>query len=328
MNLSDRKIAEKTVAGKTSRKNAVDVVNWFSSSADGHQTLSDMMDRDSYLMEEEIPSELVISPITSDRLLNTIQKQIRRKKLMRHVLQVAAIVLPFVLLVSVGVYLNRQVDLFNTSDYAEVYIPKGESGSRILFQDGSEVYLNADTRLRYPKKFGLKKRKVYLQGEAYFNVASNSNRPFFVHTENSYVKVLGTSFNVKAYDTDPEISVVLDEGKVTFNAGNTEYAIRSGHEIVYNRLTSATSVNSLPTSSVKSLWKQDIIYLKDTPLAEVIATLERKYDVKFQVENPAVYNYTYTLVTKHQMVDSVLLELEKITPVKFNRNAKIIHVTL
>ncbi|MDD3787378.1 MAG: FecR domain-containing protein [Petrimonas sp.] len=325
MNTSDKKILQKVIEGTSSPENARCVAEWFSSSIEGQQTLSDMMDKDAYLMEENRLKEINLSPVKSKMMFAGIDKSIRRKRLIRSSWRVAAVLLPFVVLIGIGFYLNKQVDLFGKSAYTEIYIPKGESRTRIVFQDGSEVYLNADTRLRYPKKFGMQKRHVYLQGEAYFNVASNKNRPFFVHTDETFVKVLGTSFNVKAYDDDNNIYVTLDEGKVTFNTALTQYAILSGHEIVYDKKSRESFVHRLPESTVMSLWKEDVIYLRDTPLFDVLQMLERRYDVVFEVNNQRVYNYSYTLTTHQTSVEGVLRELEKIAPVKFReQDGKII----
>ena len=109
----------------------------------------------------------------------------------------AAVFIPIALIIGLFIRINSQVDLLADDGYDEVYVPNGER-MQVLFQDGSKVHLNSGSRIRYPKKFGLSERKVYLEGEAWFEVAKNKNRPFIVDLSYMDIKVLGTTFDVKA----------------------------------------------------------------------------------------------------------------------------------
>ena len=327
MNLSDKKILQKVINGTSSRENAKYVVDWFSSTIEGHQTLSDMMDRDAYLMEEDLLNTKKISPIQSDIVFKNIQKKIRRDRITRVSIMAAAMIVPLILVIGFAFYTNSRVDLLGRTPYAEIYVPKGEK-ARILFQDGSEAYLNSDTKIRYPRKFGLTKRNVYLEGEAYFNVSHNKYRPFIVHTGNTHVKVLGTSFNVNAYVNDEKIYVVLDEGKIEFNTFTEHYAIYPGQQFIYNKRSGEYFVHHLSKSTNVSLWKENIVYLNDTPLFYVLQILERRYDVSFTVRDPDAFTYSYTLTTKQTSIDEILQELEKISPVRFLRQKDTIEVSV
>jgi ferric-dicitrate binding protein FerR (iron transport regulator) len=240
---------------------------------------------------------------------------------------VAAVVIPLVLLFGWIVLSNPDAQIFGNPTYAEIYVPRGDN-ARIFFQDGTQVYLNADTKIRYPKKFGLFKRKVSLSGEAYFIVSPNKHRPFIVNTGSADVRVLGTSFNVKAYNDDEQIKVVLDEGKITFDTPTNRYKVAPGQQIVYDKTAGACTIQNLPQSSDISLWKYQITYLNDTPLSEVIRTLERKYDVSFHIKDPEALKYTYTLTTRQTSLEEILSELQKIAPVKFRKKGTEIEVSL
>jgi len=327
MNLSEKKEIKKVIDGKSSAKNARRVVDWFSSTIEGQQFLSDIIDYDIYLGEEEFAGQKRISPIQSEIIFSKIDKEIRQKQFVRIARLVAAIVIPFIILVGFGIYLNSQVDLFGKSSYAEIYIPKGEN-ARILFQDGSEAYLNADTKIRYPKKFGLTKRQVYVEGEAYFNVTPAKRRPFIVHAGNVAVKVLGTSFNVKAYEDEDKIEVVLDEGKIEFRTSGNQYALLPGQQLVYHKLNGESVVRNLSKSTNLSLWKNNIFYFHDTPLEEVLRMLERRYDISFEIKDEKALRYSYTITTRQTTITDILGELEKIAPVKFTFQKDKILVTL
>jgi ferric-dicitrate binding protein FerR (iron transport regulator) len=229
---------------------------------------------------------------------------------------VVAVLLPILLLSGLGFYLNRQTDLFSGTTYSEVYVPKGED-ARIFFQDGTEVFLNADTKIRYPNRFGLRKREIYLEGEAYFNVASNRSRPFVVHAQHTETEVVGTSFNVRAYGNSNTIEVVLDEGRTAFHVHQNSYPMLPGQKIEYDKSTGRITLRNLINPSNASLWKKNVLHFYDTPLAEVIKELERRFDVQFHVQDAAALNYSYTLTTKQPGIENVLKELQKISPVKF-----------
>lgn len=327
MSLSGKDTIKKVIDGTSSKENARCVVDWFSSTIEGQQFLSDMIDRDIYLMEEEFAGQKTISSLQSEIILSKINKEIRRKQLVRISFRVAAVVIPFVIFLGFGLYLNFQVDLFGKSPYAEIYIPRGES-ARILFQDGSQAYLNADTKIRYPQKFGLTKRQVYVDGEAYFNVSPAKKRPFIVHAGNTSVKVLGTSFNVKAYNNEEKIEVVLDEGKIEFRTSGNRYSLSPGQLVVYHKTNGESVVWNLSKSTNLSLWKNNIIYFHDTPLTEVLRMLERRYGVSFEVKDQKALEYSYTITTHQTTITDILSELQKIAPVKFTSRGSRVEVTV
>ena len=325
MQLSDRNIIHRVIAESASKEEAVEVIDWFSSSVEGQQCLSDMLDRDAYLMENEPDLGKSFTPIESDQLFKKIDRAIYQNRFRKNLLRIAAVLLPLLLISGLGFYLNRQTDIFSQATFSEVYVPKGED-ARIFFQDGTEVFLNADTRIRYPNKFGLRKREIYLDGEAYFNVTSDRKRPFVVRAQHTETEVLGTSFNVRAYANSNMIEVVLDVGRTSFHVHQNSYPMLPGQKIEYDKLTGRTTLRNLINPSNASLWKKNILHFYDTPLAEVIKVLERKFDVEFQIEAQEALNYSYTLTTKQPGIEEVLKELQKISPVKFVIKRDVISV--
>ncbi len=316
MQSSDKNIINRVIAESASREEAVEVVDWFSSTVEGQQCLSDMLDRDAYLMENDPDLGKSFTPLQSDLLYKRIDRNIYQNRFRKNLFKVAAVLLPILLFSGLGFYLNRQTDLFSGTTYSEVYVPKGED-ARIFFQDGTEVFLNADTKIRYPNRFGLRKREIYLEGEAYFNVASNRSRPFVVHAQHTETEVVGTSFNVRAYGNSNTIEVVLDEGRTAFHVHQNSYPMLPGQKIEYDKSTGRITLRNLINPSNASLWKKNVLHFYDTPLAEVIKELERRFDVQFHVQDAAALNYSYTLTTKQPGIENVLKELQKISPVKF-----------
>ncbi|MFA6701782.1 MAG: FecR domain-containing protein [Dysgonamonadaceae bacterium] len=327
MESTNKEIINKVLSDTASKNEAKEVLDWFASSIEGQKCLSDMIDRDAYLLESEIED---LHPISSDhsselyyKIINTINNRHNRRLLF----SIAAVVFPLIFIIGIGLNLINRYDLFDKAEYKELYIPKGEV-AHIFFQDGTEVFINADSRIRYPEKFRLKDRIVYLEGEAYFKVTSNKHYPFIVQAGNTKVNVLGTSFNVNAYDDTEFISVVLDDGKVVFDTPVNKYGLHPGQHLVYNKESGKTSIQNLSKSTNYSLWKDRILYLNDTSLRDVVRLLERRYDVEFIVKDANALLYTYTLITRQETVEGVLNELQKISPVNFSIHDKQIIVSL
>ena len=318
---------KKVIAENASKQEARDVVEWFSGSIEGQQALSDMIDRDAYLMEGDPHTGRSFTPLQSDLLFSNIERKIRLRQIRKQALHIAAVLLPLLLITGFGFYINSRTSLFEGTTYTELYVPKGED-ARIFFQDGTEVFLNADTHIRYPERFGLLRREVWLDGEAYFNVKENKRRSFKVHSQNTTVEVLGTSFNVNSYRESDKIRVTLDEGIVAFRTRHNGYTLSPGQQAEYDKITGQLVVTNLMHPSNLSLWKNNVLYFYDSPLAEVISVLERRYNVEFNLLTPEALNYSYTLTTRHQSLDSVLIEMQKIAPVRFTLRENGIDVSL
>lgn len=317
MHKSDKKSIENVISGVSTKEEAREVAYWFSSSVEGQQCLSDMLDKDAFLMEEELNDPRnTISSYRSDVLLTKINRQISRKKTIRLALGVAAILLPLVLMTGFMLRLGSRYDLFDNGHYAEIYVPKGEK-MQLLFQDGSRAYLNSDTRVRYPEKFALLNREIFLEGEAYFQVAANKKRPFVINTGETSVKVLGTSFNVNAYKDNREIRVVLDEGEIIFAVRNNEYKLNPGQKFIYDTENKQLNLVNVRDSGEESLWKSNYIRLDDTPLEETLKVLDRKFDIPFKVLDKQALAYSFNLLTEDKSLNYILNELEKIAPIKF-----------
>lgn len=319
MNRPTDKQIEEVLAGIASPEDAKYVAEWFATE-EGSDYLEAAMTQDSELIKNEFADLYVDHDIPSKKILEQIRKNIRIKKLKRVCFRVAAVLIPVVLIVGLYIQLNSKVDLFGTSEYEEVVVDKGER-IQIMFQDGTKVYINSDSKLRYPKKFALNTREVYLEGEAYFVVAKNKNRPFIVNLSGPAIHVLGTSFNVQDYPENKDIVVCLDEGNINLTLPTEKkYPVQPGERLVYNKDNQQCTISKMSDMQRLSMWKQNVIVFKDTPLPEVIKILNRWYNVEFKVEDENVLKYVYTLTSDNTLLEKVLMDLEKIAPVKFEYN--------
>ncbi len=166
--------------------------------------------------------------------------------------------------------------------FVEKVNPKGQKSSFTL-PDGSTVKLNADSRLIFPNTFSAHMREVTLEGEAFFEVTENPDRPFIVKTSQLHTRVLGTSFNVRAYRGENRYEVALLTGKVriTDQADTSAAMILSPNELaVYNHTDKNISKTRFDPE-VKLAWKNNTIYFDNSDFTEIIKTLERWYGVDF-----------------------------------------------
>ena len=214
----DESVIDKVLDNKAAPGEARKVAGWFVTE-EGRKYLSGRLDREMEELAEEMPEDVRLPSIPGMKMKQRFMSEIKRERGRRSVgrkwMWVAAVLLPFVFLSVSLLFLVNRTGIFSETEYAEISVPYGEQ-MRVILQDGSIVHLNSDSRLRYPKQFGLFNRTVELWGEGYFNVARDENRPFKVDLQGVEVRVTGTRFNVKAYAAEPNIWVTLDEGGILF----------------------------------------------------------------------------------------------------------------
>ena len=286
---------------------------------EGQAYFSERMDREREEIQEGHEEEFIGRTISSEEMLERLMHQLRRQQTRRIVWRVAAILIPFILILSLFLMVNSRVDLFATSQFDEVYVPKGET-LQVMFQDGSKVYLNSDSHIRYPRSFGLGSRRVELQGEGFFQVAKANGRPFIVALKQMDVRVLGTTFDVKDYPEDANFSVALETGSVELSGKQfNTFLIKPGEKAVFDRASGHYRIYRPEEVSKESIWKQRVLIFDNTSLSDAIEILGRKYDVKFNVTDKRAFNYHYTLQTNYKDLSLILDELELIAPVKFHQ---------
>ena len=313
MNIPTEKQIQEVLAGTSTPEVARIVAAWFATD-EGAAYLAKSMDRDAVQIKQGFEELYVNHEIPSEEMFARIRRNIRQKRIP---FRVAAVLIPFVLLMGLFVQVNTRVDLLGDSGYEEIYVPKGER-LQMMFQDGTRAYINSDSRLKYPKKFALSSREVYLEGEAYFVVSKNSHRPFIVNLNGPAVHVLGTSFDVQAYPENKDITVCLDEGRVNLTlASDKKYPLKPGEKLVYNKESERCTITRHADIHLSSLWKKNVIAFKDAPLSEVIKVLNRWYDVNFKIENQSAWDVYFTITSENTLLEKVLQDLEKIAPLRF-----------
>ncbi len=310
---------DKVLNGHATAEETAQTLAWFSTD-EGSRFLSEKIDKDLTDFENLSCDIFFSHPIPSDEMRNEILKRIanKRKKIRAfHLWRAAAIFIPIILLISCGLYVNRYVDIFGRSVEQVIEAKRGEK-LKFIFQDGSRVAVNSDTRLRFPTRFGLKKRMVHLEGEAYFDVVEMENRPFIIQLENAEIEVLGTAFNVNAYPEEDSIRITLDEGSIAFHntLTNSQTLLKPGQTLAFNKQTGESRLYS---QNNVATWVNNQIIFQNTPLNDIVLLLERTYDVTFHVQNPDAYEYAFTFTSNPNVqLENILNDFERVSSLKFN----------
>jgi ferric-dicitrate binding protein FerR (iron transport regulator) len=158
----------------------------------------------------------------------------------------------------------------------------------LLLPDSTQVWLNASSTLEFPERFGTDKREVTLSGEAYFDVRHSEREPFIIHTGKIATTVLGTSFNIKAYPDRQHIIVSVSTGKVRVSYNNVQLAtLVKGQQVKVNSRLNTVEEKKIAPAEVAA-WQQGNMSYEDETFEDVIADLERLYNVKIRINNDAI----------------------------------------
>lgn len=208
--------------------------------------------------------------------------------------------------------------------YQEITSPLGMK-SEISLPDGSKVWLNSGSKLKYPVEFGSKTREIYLTGEAFFKVHSDKQHPFVVSIKNLQVIATGTAFNVEAYIADSITAVTLLEGKVDIQIGKTKSEkITPNQRLVFNSRTSKYAVN-MTDAQYWCTWKDGILAFRDEPLENVFKRIGRTYNVDIVVKDKKVGHQPYRATFEGESLEEILRLLKLSAPIKYKRSGREQH---
>lgn len=201
----------------------------------------------------------------------------------------------------------------STIEYNRIVIPRGGE-YQLTLADGTKVWLNSDSRLEFPAAFTGEERKVRLSGEAYFQVKPDKLRPFRVEVNTMQVVVLGTSFNINAYNE--EMKTTLVEGAVKVNVGGVYYSLSPGYEA---NVRHGKVVVEKADVYAQTAWKDGKFVFREKRLEDVLTILGRWYDVNIFYQNAAVKDLHFTgNVQRHATIGEVLKFLERTNLIRFS----------
>lgn len=257
--------------GKVTSEEKKDIKQWIAES-DEH--------RDQLFKERMIFDAMIVS----GKIPNSQSEPVKRKPLLRVFVELSKIAAVVVVMLIAGIYFYTQkMNEINLATNT-IIVPVGQRAN-IQLPDGTNVWLNARTQMSYPAYFTGAKREIELNGEAYFEVSHDSEKPFVVHTKSFEVKVLGTKFNVKAYNDAEDFTTALMEGSVevtnTMNKNNT-IRLLPDQKVDYRE-------GRLFRSSIEDYdiyrWREGLMCFKDIQFIDLIRQFENSYGVCIIIEN-------------------------------------------
>ncbi len=201
---------------------------------------------------------------------------------------------------------------------------------RITLEDGTQVWLNAESQLSYPDTFRTNERRVILKGEAYFQVAKNEEKPFYVESGGQLIRVYGTEFNIHSYPEEPEIYTTLVSGSVALqpSRGNSgELFLTPGHQAVFVKSDSSAYVRTVNTDVVTS-WRKGMFVFEEQNLGQIMCTLSRWYDFEYEFTDNVLSETVFMgSVPRYGDFNEVLQILEKSGGLKFRINNRTVIVS-
>jgi ferric-dicitrate binding protein FerR (iron transport regulator) len=231
--------------------------------------------------------------------------------------RIAAVLIIPLLLVSVYLYLNPGNYFSSSHQHQSVREISTKPGTRtkVELADGTIVWLNDGTTLRYPESFEGKTREVYLDGEAYFEVKSNPKRPFVVENPMMTTVVTGTHFNLNAYSADNYFEATLLEGKINLRKQNQNVEMKPGEQIQYNTHTEKI-VRKTVVPEDAAAWVDGKLIFNDERLEIVIKKLSRWYNVDIILADPELAGYPLKGTIHDEKLDQTLKLISLALPVK------------
>lgn len=231
----------------------------------------------------------------------------------------AVLVLGMILSLS-GIYISRMAGMER--------VVAGNEAVEVVLEDGTEVIVNRNSSLRYRRKFNQEERKVYLSGEAWFDVTRDTTLPFVIDAGAALVEVLGTSFNVNAYKENPTVEITVESGLVALSSKEDQkdlIVMKAGSGGSYNK--DQKELKLIPTSDPNSIsWFTRELYFESSTLRELAAVVSRVYDVEILIMNEELASCPITVTFRDQSLEAILNVLKLTLDLQLTQDGKKIRL--
>lgn len=277
--------------------------------------------------DAEVAFNHFVSPtFSADKLLQDINRKdsdIKKTKVWkRYFPLIAAATLLFIF--------STAFFLYYTNNQASEYytLLTDEHKSDFTMEDGTVVILNKNSRLSYSDKFGKNTRDVKLEGEAYFEVAKEPDKPFQVEMNGASIIVLGTHFNVKADADSDDITATLVEGSIRFEGAEQKIVMTPNQQLTFNRSTKKVDVKHVDTDLYTS-WKDGLLKYKSILLAELVEELKNVYQVQIQIDDEELLKSTVTVsgtFSREQSIEQILKVISRSLPIRWTNSNGVYYI--
>ena len=234
---------------------------------------------------------------------------------------VAAIAAIFILINITGILPPHTPGNSGESALLTLHTNIGET-TELRLPDGSKVWLNQSSNVRYPETFTGNTREIYLEGEAFFDIAPNADKPFIIHAGNTQTRVVGTSFGIRAVKESDEVTVTVSTGIINFSAeGKPDHIeLRQGEQGICNTEKQILEKNANADPNYLA-WKTKVLVFKQSTLTEVAKVIENVYHIPVSVDG-TVANLEITSTFDQHGVDEIMQIIELTLGVKIENGDK------
>lgn len=269
-----------------------------------------------------------------EKVLKKVISLSRRRRVIRPLIQAAAIIgavaagfLAATLIARIGE--EKENSQIIASPVGEIMIStmRGQK-SETLLPDGTRIWLNSGTSISYPADYGMESRQVTLnEGEAYLEVARSETLPFRLITNNGFIKVYGTSFDVRDYPEDANMTVTLKEGSIEhFSKSGVALAkLRPGQELTYHK-SSGNMLLSECDAENQSVWRFGEMKIEKASFMDMILDMERWYGVDIKLTGHIPSRSLYWMTIKTESLREMLTLINKITPIDYDIDGKMVTI--
>ena len=258
------------------------------------------------------------------KVLQRVTTSPKRKNFWNYFKNIAAAALIPLLLGNITwCYLNYQDgSVLSKPIYNEIYTDFGTRTSVVL-SDGSTAWLNSGTNFKYPSKFSGKERVVFLEGEAYFEVATNSSNPFIVNTSSLKVRATGTKFNISDFASDTDSEVTLVSGKVDVGGTSVRdrdrpsYELLPGQHLIFSKQVGVSTVYNEDHIYEYFSWKDGKTIFRNKPLSYVVKKVSKIFNVDIEIQGNKLQEYSYRATFEDESLNEILKLLKVSSPIDY-----------
>jgi ferric-dicitrate binding protein FerR (iron transport regulator) len=277
-------------------------------------------DFQSWLYDQWEKSPTEMDTALQKKILGRIKAQIysAERKTAKHVFlrRIAGIAAVLALLLSTGAAVYFYTAARNYMPDTVVSVGKGQKAN-ITLPDGTKVWMNSDTELRYGSRFNNSRRILELEGEAYFEVFPDKDRTFIVQTGGLSIKALGTSFDLKSYANEAHVSTVLMTGKVEVESEYETIILLPNERIIFDKANKTMVKNAVFEAYDYASWKYDTLTFEAETFENIVRTLERYYNIKITFESESLKRYRFTGTSGNASLESILQRLSLTSPLSY-----------
>lgn len=320
-------LIQKYLQGKTSEEENRQLLLWIQQSPENKKQLfaeKDIWDTYGFHSDQK--------KYAASSELELLKKRIEEKKAgktisLNRILQMAVI-----LLITFGLGWSVQFISFTGNQQTaevrmqEIFVPKGQV-NQVFLADGTRIWINSETKLITPSVFAANERVVKLNGEAFFEVAKDKKRPFKVEVNGQQVEVLGTTFNVRAYDNSDKIETTLETGQIQLHIGKQTTLLKPGEQSLFDKTSKQLIISKVDPGTFSS-WKDGRYEFQNEDLIEVFKVIERWYDVKITADEAYFKGMHFSGVIKRNKDAEHFFELLNLSvPIRYEINSDKIRIS-